>query len=167
MFPVKGNSMAPLIHNEGDLLIVKRDIAELQRGDILLYQDGEQLLAHRLLRIFYNENGSVSYLTKGDRSNIPDPWVKSEQVAGRVIAIRRGDSVMTLDSKGWKWASKAVSRAMSGWISLFPSAARVSKDMGSKKSAISVKIINRVSSVVFSSLLWLVQAILGNWEKVT
>ena len=72
---------------------------------------------------------------------------------------------MSINSKGWRWASKAISSAMSGWIGLFPSAARVSNELGSKKPAISVKIINRASSIIFSSLFWLVQAILGKMGK--
>jgi signal peptidase I len=167
VFPIRGTSMLPLIRDEGDLLVVQHTAIGLEQGDILLYQVGEQLLAHRLLKTIKKDDGSVDYLTKGDHSNIPDPPINSKQVTGKVIAIRRGDSLLSFEGRGWRMAGKAISSATLGWIGLFPSAGQMRRGVDGKNPTLSVKIINRASLIILGSLLWFVQACLGRWEKVT
>jgi signal peptidase I len=113
--PVQGNSMLPLIR-EGDLLLVRQSADDLKPGEILVFRQGDQLVAHRVLTIYQPMAGSVDYLTKGDHAMAPDPPISKKQVVGKVAAIRRGDRQMRLDGPGWAWVNRGIGLAMLGWI---------------------------------------------------
>ena len=62
---VHGISMLPLLH-EGDNILVSHDLTSLRRGDILVFQKADGLVAHRVIRIKKETDHSNIYLTKGD-----------------------------------------------------------------------------------------------------
>ena len=80
-FEVATGSMADTIEI-GDAVIVEIT-KEVQEDDIIVYQDGENFITHRLIEI--NENGEL--ITKGDANNTEDDPISKEQVLGKVIKI--------------------------------------------------------------------------------
>ncbi len=67
----------------GDLIFtVKPNIAELKKGDIISYMEGDIAVTHRIVDIKTDENGKLSFITKGDANNTEDPAVSEDAVFG-------------------------------------------------------------------------------------
>jgi len=80
---VTGTSMLPAIR-PGDVLRVERcDAASLSPGEVVLFQRGERLFAHRAVR-----RGHALAL-RGDTLDRDDAAVEGAQVLGKVVAIER------------------------------------------------------------------------------
>lgn len=151
--PVQGNSMLPLIR-AGDLLVVKRSAANPQQGEVWAFRRGDGLIAHRVLRVFPEEAGSMSYLARGDHATAPDPIFGKEEVVGRVVAIRRGERQMRLDSPGWQAAERVIRLAALGR----------SKSERTRGEVRFWRLTNRLESSGFSLLLSALRAVFGRWE---
>ncbi len=78
---VLSDSMSPTYVTGDILVVVKQD--EYQEGDVVAFQDGNMVVAHRI--IGQNENGS--FITKGDfEENSVDPTpLKEEYIFGEVV----------------------------------------------------------------------------------
>lgn len=82
-----GSSMFPLIRSRSLIRVEPVEPAWLNRGDVILYQAGEVLVAHRLLRK-EGRRDRLTLITRGDSF----PWsaierLAPEQVLGRVVAV--------------------------------------------------------------------------------
>lgn len=56
----------------GDLAVVKEvDTSELKVGDVIAFRQGDIVITHRIQEII-NQNGRISYITKGDNNNVQD-----------------------------------------------------------------------------------------------
>lgn len=83
-----GRSMLPSIE-PGDVLRIEHATADLiQRGDVILYDVGGRLIAHRVVRRAV-DNGVVHLITRGDSHWWTDPPIAAAQLIGRVIGIPR------------------------------------------------------------------------------
>ena len=81
-----GRSMLPAIE-PGDVLRIEHATADLiQPGDVILYDVGGRLIAHRVVRSAV-DNGVVHLITRGDSHWWTDPPIASAQLLGRVIGI--------------------------------------------------------------------------------
>lgn len=79
---VRGRSMYPLIRNGGRVVVEPVAYDELQTGDIVVFDNGEELVCHRLLR-----KANRECWFKGDtvlRSDTPVAWPR---VLGRVTHL--------------------------------------------------------------------------------
>lgn len=79
-FAARGHSMRPWIPHGAVLEVAPRAPAAVRRGDVLLYAAGEQVVAHRVLRL----EGST-FVTRGDSAARVDR-VAPEHVLGVVVA---------------------------------------------------------------------------------
>lgn len=68
----------------GDLIFVqKTDTASLKENDVICYLQDGQAVTHRIVEVEQGEDGTVSYITKGDANNTEDrERVNPEQVQG-------------------------------------------------------------------------------------
>lgn len=76
----------------GDLAIVKNiDAKELKEGDIIAFRNGENTVTtHRIVEI-KEENGNLSFTTKGDNNNANDlEKVTESQIEGKYIFKMKG-----------------------------------------------------------------------------
>ncbi len=64
-----------------DDLVIVRAADTYNKGDVVVYQDGNGLVIHRII-----DSDDNSYTTKGDANNVPDPPVKKEMIKGRMTA---------------------------------------------------------------------------------
>ena len=101
-FRAPGKSMRPTII-DGDVLIVAPiKHAEVKKGDIILYQANEHIIAHRVIDIEnighdYDDKGGwkqsthmhYSYIFRGDASYFFDEPVHADQVLGKIISVER------------------------------------------------------------------------------
>ena len=91
-FKAMGSSMLPSIA-AGDILTFRSVTpGQLVPGQIVLMQDGDRLVAHRLL---YHAQGLLT--TMGDSLRVPDAPLSITQLLGVLDAHQRGSHVLALD----------------------------------------------------------------------
>ena len=82
---VYGGSMEPAM-DVGSLAVIRPvDPQDVEAGDIITYKWGDpgRLITHRVVEVA-NADGSLTFTTKGDANEDPDPWaVPPEGVVGR------------------------------------------------------------------------------------
>ena len=83
---IVSNSMQPSF-SRGDVLVYVKlsgdDLKSIKNNSIIVYSIDNQNIAHRVVEVIQNDNGSVSYRTKGDNNNSPDSQlVETNQIKG-------------------------------------------------------------------------------------
>jgi hypothetical protein len=98
-----GRSMVPLIR-DGDRVVISPDLDRLRVGDIVFLSTPERpMLIHRIIRV--SPDGIV---TKGDAAVDHDGLIKQDRVLGKVIAIRRNDRWIKLESFAFRLISLGI-----------------------------------------------------------
>jgi signal peptidase I len=101
-------SMHPTLET-GDMLVVEGDVNKSQmyaapypEGDIIAFQFNGEVIVHRAIERIVN-NGSVSYITKGDYNAVPGPGspTPAESIIGKVIAFSRDFSCGTWNNQAY------------------------------------------------------------------
>jgi hypothetical protein len=92
--------MTPLLR-EGDSVLVSHGREGVKRGSVVLFRQKGMLMAHRVLCISKDREGST-LTTKGDSLRNLDAPVAAKRIVGRVVAIKRGGRKLRLDSPGWQ-----------------------------------------------------------------
>lgn len=77
---VLSGSMEPEI-SAGDFLIISEQEA-YEVGDVVVYQDGNMAIAHRIVSISPNE-----IITRGDANNVEDDPITPRQIRGAVVLV--------------------------------------------------------------------------------
>jgi hypothetical protein len=98
--PITGRSMLPLIQ-DGDHVQVTHDLSDVQRGDVVVFQQGGKLIAHRVLHM-RKEGSEALCITKGDSVPCFDAPVRAHEIIGRVVAVSRGNRCVSLDTPAWR-----------------------------------------------------------------
>jgi len=94
-FRASGDSMYPVILN-GDVITVSPVAAhEIARGDILLYRDGDRVLAHRLVGVAAS-GSETRFRLRGDSNATCDLPIAASQIVGRVETVERHGRVIAL-----------------------------------------------------------------------
>lgn len=100
-YVIISGSMEPNI-NIGDIVITKDKEKDLQIGDIISYRKGHSVITHRITQINKNENGDITYKTKGDNNNTEDSEeIANEDIEGKVVKIipKLGKASLVLQNK--------------------------------------------------------------------
>jgi len=105
---ITGNSMLPLLR-DGDHVLVAHDDAHIQVGDVIVFWQSKQLIVHRIIHIERMPT-QLGFLTKGDNAVFCDPLVRADQVIGRVLAVRRDQQEISLDTRGWRALGYIIAR---------------------------------------------------------
>lgn len=90
IYTVASGSMIPT-YNIGDTLLIKEtDATEIEIGDAVTYLGSKagvdgMIITHQVVGIDKDDNGKISFHTKGIANNIEDPVVSEEQVLGKVV----------------------------------------------------------------------------------
>lgn len=97
-FNPRGTSMLPTIHNDGDMVELKR-FDKINKYDIPLYrrEDGAFVL-HRVVSV--NKDGT--YNMCGDNQWVIEKGIKASQIIGTVITIKRKGKTIKTDSFFYK-----------------------------------------------------------------
>ncbi len=97
-FTIISRSMEPTF-NIDDVIFVKKynNINELQKGDIISFRQGGDIITHRIDKIEKNET-EVLFITKGDANNSTDiNRVKALQIEGKYIfKIPKAGKILTI-----------------------------------------------------------------------
>ncbi len=103
LIPITGRSMLPFIR-EGDRALVAHGCQGIRPGDVIVFRQGESLIAHRVIRLLADH----TFLTRGDNAEQFDAPVPGEAVLGRVLAIQRGAQVMRLHTTAWSITGRLI-----------------------------------------------------------
>ncbi len=96
-FKVSSNCMWPFI-KKGDAVLVKNcKPQELKEGEIIVYRNGDNLFAHRIIEIREN-----NFITKADMNFKKDRPISGEQIIGRVGLVKKGLFKLNLEKRFFK-----------------------------------------------------------------
>jgi signal peptidase I len=121
--------MFPFI-KEADIVSIRPvSIAEVRIGDVIIYKNSRQLVAHRLIKKTVISDGCL-LTTKGDYVSHPDRALESHRLLGMVVGIRRGKRQFALDTMSRRLEGKCIG-IFSAWLGLhhFVSAAKFANDV--------------------------------------
>ncbi len=93
---VVSETMAPTIHR-GDVVIVTKNTANIQVGDIIIYNATwfQDPVIHRVISIQNDSKGNILYELKGDNNPKPDPkLVSPNQITYKVVNTNNGPQVI-------------------------------------------------------------------------
>lgn len=110
---LRGRSMLPFIRPGDTITVLPVKPDEIQWGDILVFQRGDQaLVAHRLVRIKQTDDG-LRYITRGDSSVYDDHPRDGSAFLGKVVTVTRGGRT--------RRTCGVFARGLArGWVSLYP-----------------------------------------------
>lgn len=158
--PVRGSSMLPLLR-EGDQLLVAHAKWQIRRGDIVVFQRPDGLIAHRVLCVQSSE-GEHILCTKGDNVFGMDPALTQDKVLGRVIQARRGDKLLNLDTRLWG--------RVGGWVALVMLA---QAGLYHRRGSGSIGGVPKLITYLSLGILWVnglflraTLAIFGRWQRL-
>jgi signal peptidase I len=105
--PTRGSSMAPFLRS-GDIIKIS-NAPEIVIGDIILFFDGQKMVAHRVIKK-HIENDKMMLVTKGDACLKLGTPLKVNDIMGKVIAIEKPNGTIMLDCKTWRIANYMLAR---------------------------------------------------------
>lgn len=94
--PVLSGSMLPMIPPGATLVIAPCTSSGVKRGDVVVFQDGDRLVAHRLLLQFHI--GPLHVLFQKGDGNPHGSWLSPNQVKGKVLNVEREYDIITVFS---------------------------------------------------------------------
>ena len=159
---IAGNSMLPLI-KDGDSVLVEHGAAGVRRGDIIVFRYGNDLAAHRVLRV-YDDNTGPTFVTKGDSVLQLDPPLSAGEIVGRVLAVERSGRHLSLDTPVWRvWGwliavSTLVGIKLYGWGWTLKQ-----RVLGPQPNRVTA-LLRRSALAAFLLFLKVFQAVFGRWE---
>ena len=87
---VTGRSMRPFLRGGEVLTIRQTPSAYLRKGDLILFRNRYELpVLHRILTKRETEDGTFSFITKGDALMAFDEEIHEDSVLGKVLRIER------------------------------------------------------------------------------
>ncbi|HMH12541.1 MAG TPA: S26 family signal peptidase [Edaphobacter sp.] len=102
---VSGASMIPAVW-PGDVITVRRrDFAELQPGQIVLYRQEEKLVAHRIACVRGDR-----LTTRGDSLCYDDPPIRESDIVGQVVCLLRNGRRVHLKQSFWQRVNSSLLR---------------------------------------------------------
>lgn len=85
---VNGTSMFPFLRKGDILTIDPATIETIKRGDIIVFENEEKWIAHRVVRI-RSFDGAIQITTRGDARISSDPTVNKTNYIGLISAFER------------------------------------------------------------------------------
>jgi signal peptidase I len=111
---IVARSMFPWVR-PGDQVFVRRyDFAQVQPGDVILYERANRLFVHRVVQRITQAaiGGNASFLVvKGDALDRSDAPVSAKEFVGRGIRIHRGKRHIDLESFSRNLLGKILAKA--------------------------------------------------------
>jgi hypothetical protein len=112
-FKWRGEPLPPHVHTEDVVEMMGPSFFELRKGDIVCYQQGNELLMRRVWRFVHSE-GRNAYVVRGAASQ--EDAILHNQIVGKVVVVERPHQRHVLD---WAWEKKRLRRlgaASPSWL---------------------------------------------------
>jgi signal peptidase I len=156
--PLHGGSMLPLLH-DGDQMLVSHDLSSVRAGDIVVFQREQNLVAHRVM-VTVNSSRGRELRTKGDSWLYYDLPISEKQIFGTVLAVRRANRQMRLDTPAWQASGRAVAGVMRMQAWLYTKGHRA----GSRLTARIYIFLSRGTLWLGGAFLKLSLILFGRWQ---
>jgi signal peptidase I len=92
MYMPKGRSMYPFLMENNSLIAKKVSQDLLHVGDIIIFNNSNCYIVHRLIKKFKNGDGKLLFQAKGDANYFLDSPVTYEDIIGKVYLIEKDAS---------------------------------------------------------------------------
>jgi hypothetical protein len=99
-----GLSMAPLIMPSSSVRLEFAAAREIAPGDIILFDRGESLVLHRVLKVF-RRDGALHFVEKGDHQPMYS-IIPATCYLARLVSVRTDERVFDADSARGRFVSK-------------------------------------------------------------
>ena len=106
--PISGNSMLPTIR-DGDQALVSHDLSGIKQGEVIVFIQGDFVIAHRVLRIC-RQDGSLCFITKGDNVLGYDAVVDENDVIGHVLMVSDEQGIVRYDADHMRLANTILTQ---------------------------------------------------------
>jgi hypothetical protein len=156
--------MLPLLR-EGDQVLVAHGHAGVRRGDVVVFRREGQMVAHRVLRVVDGETGPT-FVTKGDNAPDLDPPLGADEIVGRVLAIRRGEWQMSLNTPAWRVLGLLIAVATLVWRKLYGWTRDLKRRFLGPEPNRLTALLRQVLLSLASLFLRVAQAILSRWKAL-
>jgi signal peptidase I len=103
---VNGESMIPFLKPGDKVLAESCAFSQLKKGDIILFSLEDTFFTHRIIRMKED-----ALQTKGDHILIADPWIKTRQIAGKIVRVDKGTYFWDLRETKWRLLNNLI-----GWL---------------------------------------------------
>ena len=104
-FPVRGNSMRPMLRDGDQVRLAPVTDAGVRLGDVVLRVDPAGPILHRVVGRWPSRDG-WRILTKGDGACRLDPPLPPDRLVGRVVVLVRGSDVRRLDGAAMRMRAR-------------------------------------------------------------
>ena len=162
LIPITGCSMLPFIQ-DGDCLLVAHGPTGVRRGDVVVFRRNGKLIAHRVLRICGDDAGTT-FITKGDRVSHLDPAVTADEMVGRVLAVKRGERYMSLDTAAWRTLGWLIALSAPAWTKLYSWGRNLKQRLLGPRPNRLTTLMRRGAMASSSLALRVLQAIVCHWK---
>ena len=109
-FNPHGTSMLPMLHDDGDRIVLKKPDGRLKKYDLPLYRrDNGAFVLHRVVR--RPENGV--YTMCGDNQWVLEKGVRHDQIIGVVVEFERKGKKISVDNGLYKLYTRV-------WVAIMP-----------------------------------------------
>ena len=99
---VTGRSMSPFLRGEEILTIKKVPYTSLKRGDLIFFKNGQGYpVLHRIIKKKQNQDGVITFQTKGDAMIAFDEPIQDNKILGKVCKIEDGSKYINMETKMW------------------------------------------------------------------
>jgi len=102
-----GNSMFPFLLCDDVAVIVPKPISELKIGQIIVFENGDKWIAHRLIRM-YKKHKNLQLQTQGDSVAKADAPFGEKDYLGTINTIFSHDAKRKLDSPFSQFRAKLM-----------------------------------------------------------
>lgn len=89
----KGSSMLPFFREGDEFVIKKAQIQKLKKGDLLIFEEQQTLIVHRLFKKLKNDQ----YVCWGDFNRAPDAVINQTQILAQVVNYERAGVIKQID----------------------------------------------------------------------
>jgi hypothetical protein len=124
-FRAGGRSMSPAVRDGEIVVVAPVDPARIGIGEIVYSRAGRGPLAHRVIAIDAQPDGSLRFMTCGDAATDCDRPVDARAIRGKVVAVERGSELVSLAIAGGRLGRLALVTALGLRRTLRATAARV------------------------------------------
>ena len=106
---VGGYSMFPFLKN-GDIVTIKKcGIDEFKIGNVIVFKNGNKLIAHRLIK-FAKVNNKKCFILKGDSCSKKDKIITEDFVVGKVVSFFKKGKEKSFENNYYKTLGLFIAR---------------------------------------------------------
>lgn len=106
-FDAIGYSMWPFLRAGQRIIARKIPPQELQVGDIILYNQADKVVCHRLVKVIKGDRGSCLY-ARGDNSTSRAELIPEEMYLGKAVAVIKAGRVINLNTRAQRGLGRLI-----------------------------------------------------------